>query len=107
MYAVSGALQAVLLLMCLAWKARQTRLGIDDFGNPLHPIASTSEDSPPSTPSNEANAASPSSSTAVGSNEATPLEAEARETEPLLKPGGGSKKKRRTWKETLWWRKRD
>lgn len=23
--------------MCISWKVRQHRLGIDDFGNPLHP----------------------------------------------------------------------
>lgn len=28
-------MQALLLVMCLFWKARQKRLGIDDFGNPL------------------------------------------------------------------------
>ncbi|KAH7882883.1 hypothetical protein F5I97DRAFT_1938811 [Phlebopus sp. FC_14] len=35
MYAVSGIMQASLLLMCFAWKIRQRRLGIDDFGRPL------------------------------------------------------------------------
>jgi len=34
-YAVAGFLQATLLVMCIFWKARQRRLGIDDFGNPL------------------------------------------------------------------------
>ncbi|KIO16851.1 hypothetical protein M407DRAFT_33499 [Tulasnella calospora MUT 4182] len=34
-YATAGCLQATLLTMCLLWKARQKRLGIDDFGNPL------------------------------------------------------------------------
>jgi len=34
-YAVTGVLQAGLLAMCLAWKGRQARLGIDDFGRPL------------------------------------------------------------------------
>jgi hypothetical protein len=24
--------------MCLCWKVRQSRLGIDDFGHPLHPV---------------------------------------------------------------------
>jgi hypothetical protein len=28
-------LQSVLLIMCLFWKKRQARLGIDDFGRPL------------------------------------------------------------------------
>lgn len=28
-------LQACLLVMCLFWKRRQRRLGIDDFGRPL------------------------------------------------------------------------
>ena len=34
-YAAAGVLQGILLLMCLAYKARQARLGIDDYGNPL------------------------------------------------------------------------
>lgn len=35
MYAVSGIMQAILLFMCIAWKVRQRRLHIDDFGHPL------------------------------------------------------------------------
>jgi hypothetical protein len=35
MYAVSGVMQAILLAMCITWKFRQRRLGIDDFGHPL------------------------------------------------------------------------
>ena len=35
MFAVSGVMQAMLLVMCLFWKVRQRRLGIDDFGHPL------------------------------------------------------------------------
>lgn len=35
MYAVSAVMQACLLAMCFAWKIRQRRLGIDDFGRPL------------------------------------------------------------------------
>lgn len=34
-YATAGVMQGTLLVMCLAWKARQARLGIDDFGKPL------------------------------------------------------------------------
>lgn len=45
MFAVSGVMQAILLIMCIAWKIRQRRLNIDDFGHPLYP---TSEDSDPS-----------------------------------------------------------
>ena len=37
MFAVSGVMQAMLLLMCIAWKFRQRRLRIDDFGHPLPP----------------------------------------------------------------------
>jgi hypothetical protein len=45
MFAVSGIMQAILLIMCLVWKARQRRLGIDDFGQPLvHPDANTNLD---------------------------------------------------------------
>jgi len=38
-FAVSGIMQALLLVICIAWKYRQRRLGIDDFGHPL-PTAS-------------------------------------------------------------------
>ncbi|OBZ66346.1 Uncharacterized protein C4C5.03 [Grifola frondosa] len=34
-YAVAGLMQGSLLIMCLFWHARQHRLGVDDFGNPL------------------------------------------------------------------------
>ncbi|KAF8341215.1 uncharacterized protein EI90DRAFT_3278902 [Cantharellus anzutake] len=33
-YAAAGCLQSILLTMCLIWKQRQARLGIDDFGRP-------------------------------------------------------------------------
>ncbi|KAJ3563316.1 hypothetical protein NP233_g9013 [Leucocoprinus birnbaumii] len=34
-YLISGAMQCILLGICIAWKFRQRRLGIDDFGNPI------------------------------------------------------------------------
>jgi len=34
-FAAAGLLQAVLLVMCVFWKRRQARLGIDDYGRPL------------------------------------------------------------------------
>ncbi|WWD21372.1 hypothetical protein CI109_105857 [Kwoniella shandongensis] len=34
-YAVTGGVQGILLVICLFWKRRQKRLGIDDFGVPL------------------------------------------------------------------------
>lgn len=34
MYLIAAIMQGVLLLLCLAWKRRQHRLGIDDFGVP-------------------------------------------------------------------------
>lgn len=37
-------------MMCILWKARQRRLGIDDFGNPLLPgvvVVNRSEDDVP------------------------------------------------------------
>jgi len=40
MFLVAALMQGVLLVMCLCWKVRQRRLGIDDFGHPL-------TDSPP------------------------------------------------------------
>ncbi|KAG2347015.1 hypothetical protein BDR05DRAFT_877061 [Suillus weaverae] len=41
MYAVSGIMQAILLAMCIAWKFRQRRLKIDDFGCSLDSGSST------------------------------------------------------------------
>ncbi|KAF8148414.1 hypothetical protein B0H34DRAFT_736950 [Crassisporium funariophilum] len=34
-FAVAAVLQGCLLVMCIMWKFRQDRLGIDDFGNPI------------------------------------------------------------------------
>lgn len=34
-FAVAGVMQGTLLIMCICWKFRQLRLGIDDFGHPL------------------------------------------------------------------------
>jgi len=35
-FAVGGAMQATLLVMCLIWRYRQRKLGLDDFGHLLH-----------------------------------------------------------------------
>jgi len=35
MYAMSSLMQFLLLSMCITWKIRQRKLGIDDFGKPL------------------------------------------------------------------------
>jgi uncharacterized protein with PQ loop repeat len=35
-YAAAGIMQGSLLVMCICWKVRQSRLDIDDFGRPLH-----------------------------------------------------------------------
>ncbi|KAG8713938.1 hypothetical protein FRC09_018169 [Ceratobasidium sp. 395] len=35
MFAMAGFMQGLLLTMCLFWKRRQARLGIDDYGRPL------------------------------------------------------------------------
>ncbi|KAJ6629908.1 hypothetical protein B0H10DRAFT_2372700 [Mycena sp. CBHHK59/15] len=40
-YAVAGLMQFSLLSICIAWKLRQRRLGIDDFGAPLPPSSSS------------------------------------------------------------------
>jgi len=34
-YAVTGFMQGTLLVICLFWKRRQKKLGVDDFGSPL------------------------------------------------------------------------
>ncbi|KAF8752033.1 hypothetical protein RHS01_07734 [Rhizoctonia solani] len=41
-YAAAGIMQGMLLLMCLRWKRRQTKLGIDDYGRPSQPTAKMS-----------------------------------------------------------------
>lgn len=53
MYAVSAVMQACLLLMCFAWKIRQGRLGIDDFGRPLGEAAEVPVEGATRTPSEE------------------------------------------------------
>jgi len=73
MYAVSAVMQACLLFMCFAWKIRQRRLGIDDFGRPLGEAASEGA----TTPSEEEDGVS-----VVIEGEET-----ARENTPLLKRG--------------------
>lgn len=45
-YAVAGVLQGTLLVMCLLWKSRQHKLGIDDFGNPLISVEPQLQESP-------------------------------------------------------------
>lgn len=45
-YAVTGAMQAVLLGICVAWTLRQKRLGIDAFGNPVRGEAESDERTP-------------------------------------------------------------
>ncbi|KIJ99061.1 hypothetical protein K443DRAFT_8657 [Laccaria amethystina LaAM-08-1] len=42
-FAVAGIMQGTLLTMCIFWKIRQRRLGIDDFGNPLFGSGVTSD----------------------------------------------------------------
>lgn len=36
-FLVAALLQGCLLIMCITWKVHQRKLGIDDFGNPVHP----------------------------------------------------------------------
>lgn len=77
MYAVSAIMQAILLMMCFAWKLRQRRLEIDDFGRPLGEVAEASVEGTPT----EENGVS-----VVIEGE---VDDEAvREDTPLLKPGG-------------------
>ncbi|KAF8604799.1 hypothetical protein BDV93DRAFT_522124 [Ceratobasidium sp. AG-I] len=40
MFAMAGIMQGILLVMCLFWKQRQSRLGIDDYGRPLADVSS-------------------------------------------------------------------
>ncbi|KAJ7479844.1 hypothetical protein FB451DRAFT_1449234 [Mycena latifolia] len=45
-YAVAGLMQGTLLGICIAWKIRQRRLHIDDFGAPLEPSPSSPASQP-------------------------------------------------------------
>lgn len=38
-YVLTGALQLVLLVLCIAWRFRQRRAGIDDYGRPLAAVS--------------------------------------------------------------------
>ncbi|SPC65018.1 uncharacterized protein UHOD_00063 [Ustilago sp. UG-2017b] len=38
-YVLTGALQLVLLVLCIAWRFRQRRAGVDDYGRPLAAVA--------------------------------------------------------------------
>ncbi|KAI0640454.1 hypothetical protein C8Q79DRAFT_996167 [Trametes meyenii] len=50
-YAVAGGMQGILLTMCIVFRARQHKHGLDDFGRPLPgPGASTPEGSIPDSP---------------------------------------------------------
>jgi len=42
-FLIAAFLQGCLLIMCTVWKARQRKLGIDDFGNPVFLPLSRSE----------------------------------------------------------------
>ncbi|KAK8843973.1 hypothetical protein IAR55_006765 [Kwoniella newhampshirensis] len=43
-YAVTGGVQGILLVICLFWKRRQNKLGIDDFGAPIRNHSHEAED---------------------------------------------------------------
>lgn len=47
-YAVAGAMQGVLLVMCIIFRARQHKHGLDDFGRPLAGASSDAEHEPSS-----------------------------------------------------------
>ncbi|PWZ03041.1 hypothetical protein BCV70DRAFT_10509 [Testicularia cyperi] len=38
-YCLTGVFQLILLVLCVSWRIRQHRAGIDDFGRPLAPVA--------------------------------------------------------------------
>lgn len=38
-YVLTGVLQLVLLVLCVAWRFRQRHAGIDDYGRPLAPVS--------------------------------------------------------------------
>jgi len=102
MFAVSGIMQCILLIMCIAWKFRQRRLGIDDFG---HPIDTQHDDdsvpytsSPPPVLRTSIHAGLPMHNDAVGRTAAQPVYEEPAsdieivramlgESSPLLKNG--------------------
>ncbi|KAF8125909.1 hypothetical protein K438DRAFT_984051 [Mycena galopus ATCC 62051] len=53
-YAVAGLMQFTLLSICIAWKIRQHRLHIDDFGTPIHPESFAPHSSAPVVPYRDA-----------------------------------------------------
>ncbi|KAI8972398.1 hypothetical protein BD414DRAFT_469382 [Trametes punicea] len=44
-YAVAGAMQGILLVMCILFRTRQHKLGLDDFGRPLNKASSPTDPS--------------------------------------------------------------
>lgn len=42
-YVCTGILQSILLGLCVAWRIRERRLGIDDYGQPLVPESAAVE----------------------------------------------------------------
>jgi len=42
-FLVAGIMQGSLLVLCILWKMRQHRLGIDDFGNAIAPETQSGE----------------------------------------------------------------
>ncbi|KAF9235515.1 hypothetical protein BU15DRAFT_89558 [Melanogaster broomeanus] len=82
MYAVSAIMQACLLLICFAWKIRQRRLGIDDFGRPLGESTAAA-----GTTSNEEEGWMQSDEDSVSVVVEGEDSDEPREDTPLLKPG--------------------
>lgn len=93
-YAVAGVLQGSLLIMCLCWRARQHRLRVDDFGNPLEPssVVDGSTESPVTVTLTTPEAAIETDVRVEGANEETPL---------LVK--GSNADGTRTSKWFTWW----
>ncbi|KAF8647336.1 hypothetical protein AX16_006798 [Volvariella volvacea WC 439] len=98
-FAVAGVMQGSLLMMCICWKIRQRRLGIDDFGNvvetgPLIIISSPTTDGNGTPANNEGRRDLDSAARAVALGSVPPLvEApSASETTPLLVGRGGEQR---------------
>jgi hypothetical protein len=85
-FATAGLLQGTLLIMCLCWRVRQQRLGIDDFGKPLEDRSSLVTPIP----------FRPDEATETASTEPT-------ETAPLL--GGENGRPQATRGATSFWRR--
>ena len=91
-------MQCSLLIMCLFWKARQRKLGIDDFGNPLDAPQNLDTALPDGAPVEAAVEDAVESDVRV---DVVEDDVDSGETTPLLKSHKDPKS--RGWRRLVWW----